>query len=280
MTMHRELRTCELVRLEKFRPRRARHNGRATFWKALRLLVLSALCGAAWSAGKAAESLPHAQPLTQRERAEGVWIAGGLLLGLMALVALAVRKQGRESRGLGEAYAEEDPYAGQWASRGRSDSEPLKIEKSKMEIGEPWDVGPLESLSEDRALELWAVSAEAAMGQIEREHECDGDGCSVCDALTSVAEAPLSPSPSLTVSPAPTLPAEIVKPAKHGFVIDLQDGDRRTQVRVFEFERQEFLPGQFCEMPVTLSEREAVERMREAMRALCAWQPETGGQQA
>ena len=304
MTLHRELRPCELLQLEKFRPRGVRRNWRATFWKALRLLVLSALCGAAWSAAKAAEPVPHAQPLTQRERAEGVWIAGGLLLGLLALLALAVRKQGRERRGLGEAYAEENPYAGHWA-----DYQPLEIEKSKMEIGESWDVGPLECLSEalivspspslpvsesdplalpaegltteetarilkaiaaelkltrelvrgaqrsigaedygdaldgaERRLGLlrtttlelrakfqgkdapqkldnrrdegtgltgvtgvtdldeWAVAVETALGQIEREHECGGTDCGVCDALTSVDAAPISSSQGLPVS--------------------------------------------------------------------------------
>lgn len=136
-----------MLQLEKFRPRRVRRNWRATLWTALRMLVLSAICGAAWSAAKAAEPVPHAQPLTQRERAEGVWIVGGLLLGLMTLVALAVRKQGRERRGLGEVYAEEDPYAGHWPNA-EAEPKPLKIEKSKNEIGESWDVGPLECLSE------------------------------------------------------------------------------------------------------------------------------------
>lgn len=215
MTMHRELRTCELMRLERFRPRRVRPDWRAMFWKALRLLVLSAICGAAWSAGKAEEAVPHAEPLTKRERVEGVWIAGGLLLGLMALVALAVRKQGRESRGLGEAYAEEDPYAGHWGYDGH---------------GRPIELIP-------DASEVTGVTAGT----------------------------------SLTESATVALAVEIVKPAKHGFVIDLQDGDRRTQVRVFEFERQEFMPGDFCEMPVTLSSREAEARLRAAMESLSTW---------
>ncbi len=35
MTMHRELRPCELLQLEKFRPRRARRDWKATLWTAL-----------------------------------------------------------------------------------------------------------------------------------------------------------------------------------------------------------------------------------------------------
>ncbi len=49
--------------------------------------------------------------------------------------------------------------------------------------------------------------------------------------------------------------AEITKPAKHGFVLDLVEGARRIQVRIFEFEEQALPPlmsdGR-CEMPVTI----------------------------
>lgn len=67
---------------------------------------------------------------------------------------------------------------------------------------------------------------------------------------------------------AAVLPAEIVKPAKHGFVIDLTDGDRRVQVRVFEFEQQQLTPEVRCEMPVTIDEGHAIARLRQAMEAL------------
>lgn len=66
----------------------------------------------------------------------------------------------------------------------------------------------------------------------------------------------------------------MMQPARHGFVIDLQDGERRVHVRVFEFERQEFLPGNWCEMPVGMDVpllmvrlRECMEFVREEMRA-------------
>lgn len=62
---------------------------------------------------------------------------------------------------------------------------------------------------------------------------------------------------------------EITKPAKHGFVIDLHDGERRVQVRVFEFEPQQ-VPGMEgrCEMPVTIDEGHALVRLRQGMEAM------------
>ena len=65
-----------------------------------------------------------------------------------------------------------------------------------------------------------------------------------------------------------TIESEIIKPAKHGFVIDLTEGERRVQVRVFEFERTEISPGGMCEMPVTLHAGEAQRRLRQAGEAL------------
>lgn len=64
--------------------------------------------------------------------------------------------------------------------------------------------------------------------------------------------------------------AEITKPAKHGFVLDLVEGARRIQVRIFEFEEQALPPpadGR-CEMPVTITETEAITRLRQAMEVL------------
>lgn len=64
------------------------------------------------------------------------------------------------------------------------------------------------------------------------------------------------------------LRGELTKPAKHGFVLDLMDGERRVQVRVFEFENQQMpgLPaGTMCEMPVSIDEPHAITRLRQAM---------------
>lgn len=64
------------------------------------------------------------------------------------------------------------------------------------------------------------------------------------------------------------LTGELTKPAKHGFVLDLIDGERRVQVRVFEFENQQMpgLPeGTMCEMPVSIDEAQAIMRLRQAM---------------
>lgn len=64
------------------------------------------------------------------------------------------------------------------------------------------------------------------------------------------------------------LSSELMKPAKHGFVLDLIDGERRVQVRVFEFENQQMpgLPtGTMCEMPVSIDEVQAITRLRQAM---------------
>lgn len=67
------------------------------------------------------------------------------------------------------------------------------------------------------------------------------------------------------------LPGEITKPAKHGFVIDMQDGERRVHVRVFEFENQQ-MPGLDegikCEMPVSIDEGHAIARLRQAMELM------------
>jgi hypothetical protein len=61
--------------------------------------------------------------------------------------------------------------------------------------------------------------------------------------------------------------ATILQPAKHGFVVDVGVGTRRTQVRVFEFEVLPFRDG-VCEMPKALTIPEAIARLREAMEAL------------
>lgn len=64
------------------------------------------------------------------------------------------------------------------------------------------------------------------------------------------------------------LKGELMKPAKHGFVLDLIDGERRVQVRVFEFENQQMpglAEGTMCEMPVSIDEAQAIARMRQAM---------------
>lgn len=103
---------------------------RRTAWKALRLLGLSALCGAAWSAGKAAEALPYAEPLEAPWRATDValcYLIGSLcVIIVIMLVANAARErklrrwfENAESLELGEGYADDEwnPYAGQWAVR-------------------------------------------------------------------------------------------------------------------------------------------------------------------
>ncbi len=63
-----------------------------------------------------------------------------------------------------------------------------------------------------------------------------------------------------------------LQPAKHGFVVDLEVGTRRTQVRVFEFEEEAFQGG-VCEMPRALTLPEGIARLREAMEAMreCAF---------
>lgn len=64
------------------------------------------------------------------------------------------------------------------------------------------------------------------------------------------------------------LPGELTKPAKHGFVLDLIDGERRVQVRVFEFENRQMAglaEGVMCEMPVSIDEAQAITRLRQAM---------------
>lgn len=64
----------------------------------------------------------------------------------------------------------------------------------------------------------------------------------------------------------------VLQPAKHGFVIDVSVGTRRTQVRVFEFEEQAFQGG-VCEMPKALSMAEGIARLRGAMELMreCAF---------
>lgn len=59
----------------------------------------------------------------------------------------------------------------------------------------------------------------------------------------------------------------ILQPAKHGFVIDMEEGARRTQVRVFEFTEQPFQGG-VCEMPEPLTVPQGIARLREAMEVL------------
>lgn len=64
------------------------------------------------------------------------------------------------------------------------------------------------------------------------------------------------------------LPGELTRPAKHGFVLDLMDGERRVHVRVFEFENQQMpglAAGVMCEMPVSIDEGHAIARLRQAM---------------
>lgn len=116
---------------------------RRTAWKALRLLVLSAVCGAAWSAGKAAAAVPYAEPMARPWRTQDVvlcWVIGSLCVAVLVLSIanavrereLARRRRRAEALELGEAYADEvwDPYAGQWPGR-----EPLKNGNSKLESG-------------------------------------------------------------------------------------------------------------------------------------------------
>lgn len=107
---------------------------RRTAWKALRLLGLSAICGAAWSAGKAAESVPYAEPLEAPWRATDValcYLIGSLcVIIVIMLVANAARErklrrwfENAESLELVEAYADDEwnPYAGTnaaWNGRG------------------------------------------------------------------------------------------------------------------------------------------------------------------
>jgi hypothetical protein len=62
--------------------------------------------------------------------------------------------------------------------------------------------------------------------------------------------------------------AEILKPAKHGFVIDLHDGLRRVHMRVFEFEQQTVAPGVECDMPVLIDEGHVIARLRQGMEAM------------
>ncbi len=67
------------------------------------------------------------------------------------------------------------------------------------------------------------------------------------------------------------LPGEITKPCKHGFVLDMQDGERRVHVRVFEFETQQMAgcaEGVTCEMPVSIDEGHAIARLRQAMELM------------
>jgi len=107
---------------------------RRTLWKALRLLGLSALCGAAWSAGKAAEAVPYAEPMVAPWRATDValcYLIGSLcVIIVIMLVANAARErklrrwaENAEALELGEAYADDEwnPYAGTnaaWNGRG------------------------------------------------------------------------------------------------------------------------------------------------------------------
>ncbi len=163
---------------------------RRTAWKALRLLGLSALCGAAWSAGKAAEAVPDAARSAAALEASWLRVALCYLIGslcviiVIMLVANAARErklrrwaENVEAMELGEAYADEvwNPYAGQWPVR-----EPLKNGNSKLESGESWDVGPLESLAEDpKACELVAFLPlpepdQATVRFMEHLHEAAG----------------------------------------------------------------------------------------------------------
>lgn len=70
------------------------------------------------------------------------------------------------------------------------------------------------------------------------------------------------------IPPSGLIPGTVMKPAKHGFVMDLQDGARRAHVRVFEFEVQEFTPGNAAEMPVSIDEPQAITRLRQAMELM------------
>jgi hypothetical protein len=73
----------------------------------------------------------------------------------------------------------------------------------------------------------------------------------------------------------PVMKSTVLQPAKHGFVVDVEQGTRRTHVRVFEFEEQPFQSG-VCEMP--LSVPVAIQRLREVMEALReSIHPQIGG---
>lgn len=61
--------------------------------------------------------------------------------------------------------------------------------------------------------------------------------------------------------------SEIVQPAKHGWVVDLQQGAARFHVRVFAFEEQEYQQTRM-EMPVTLDKPAAITALRQAMESL------------
>lgn len=67
------------------------------------------------------------------------------------------------------------------------------------------------------------------------------------------------------------LRGEVTKPCKHGFVLDMQDGERRVHVRIFEFENQQMpgcVKGVTCEMPVSIDEGHAIARLRQAMELM------------
>lgn len=61
--------------------------------------------------------------------------------------------------------------------------------------------------------------------------------------------------------------SEIVQPAKHGWVVDLQQGAARFHVRVFAVEEQDYQQTRM-EMPVTLDKPAAITALRQAMESL------------
>ena len=62
---------------------------------------------------------------------------------------------------------------------------------------------------------------------------------------------------------------EILRVSKHGFTLDLTEGDRRCHLRVFEFEDQQITPdGARCEMPVTIDHGHLLARLRQAVEQL------------
>jgi hypothetical protein len=144
--------------------------------RVLRLLVLSALCGWCWSTAKGAvldhssilahssllsSSMPEMPEMvelktekggtengqTLREVRGGVLIVLGAMgmVGLLSLVLAAQWKQRRADR-IGEAYVDDDPYAGHWPG-GAGNDEGRRTNDELLSARE-WTVGPLESLAE------------------------------------------------------------------------------------------------------------------------------------
>lgn len=112
----------------------------------------------------------------------------------------------------------------------------------------------------------WCVEADE---RSTYEDETWGEG--QVDGLEWMVDGKSSGLPTINPQPstiAPLIPGMVMKPAKHGFILDLQDGARRAHVRVFEFEVQEFTPGNLAEMPVSIDEPQAITRLRQAMEVM------------